>query len=239
MRMQGELETLEKAIGYTFVNRPLLQRALTHKSRSHEQHDSGHAAMPDNEQLEFLGDSILGFLTSDYLVRHYPEAGEGRLSKWKAHLVSAAHLHEAAQQIDLGRHLLLGRGEEMSGGRSKRALLADAMEALIAATFIDGGIDAARHLVESVVLCAMEEDHHADDARADHKTELQERAQSLKLPIPRYAIVAESGPEHLKTFTVEVRVGKELVGQAQGSSKKHAGQLAAQRVLQQLAQLGN
>ena len=240
--MAGELAVLEAAIGHVFRDRELLERALTHKSHAHEQNGdltAPHDTSGDNEQLEFLGDSILGFVASEYLVRHNPDAPEGRLSKLKAHLVSAAHLHEAAQKLGLGAFLFLGRGEEMSGGREKKALLADALEALIAALYLDAGIDPARAFIEKSVLSLFDD---AQDgflsAATDHKSALQEMAQALKLPPPRYVIVAEEGPEHVKTFTVEVRVGKDWVSQAQGTSKKTAGQKAAQHILQQLSEWG-
>ncbi|MEO8099082.1 MAG: ribonuclease III [Acidobacteriota bacterium] len=241
--MKGDLSALEAVIGHTFRDRELLERALTHKSHAHEQAGdlagAPHDTSGDNEQLEFLGDAVLGFVASEYLVRHNPDAPEGRLSKLKAHLVSAAHLHEAAQALGLGEFLFLGRGEEMSGGREKKALLADALEAIIAAIYLDSGADPARCFIETHVLGAFRlTEDGAGSAATDHKSALQEMAQALKLPPPRYVIVAEDGPEHVKTFTVEVRVGKDWVSQAQGSSKKSAGQRAAQQVLQQLTEWG-
>jgi len=236
--MPADLGLLEAAIGHVFRDRELFQRALTHKSRMHERPEEV-ASSGDNEQLEFLGDAILGFVVSECLVRRFASAPEGRLSKLKAHLVSAARLYEVAQGLVLGEFLFLGRGEEMSGGRSKRALLADAMEALIAAMYLDGGIDAARVFIETHVVGAFAvADGSVDGAVADYKSALQEMAQALRLPPPRYFIVAEDGPEHSKTFTVEVRVGKDWTGQAQGFSKKAAGQKAAEGVLQQLTEWG-
>jgi ribonuclease-3 len=176
---------------------------------------------------------------SDCLVRRYASSPEGRLSKLKAHLVSAARLYEVAQNLNLGEFLLLGRGEEMSGGREKKALLSDAVEALIAALYLDANLDTARAFIESEVLGTFQPpDDGIDGAVADHKSSLQEVAQALKLPPPRYVIVNEDGPEHSKTFTVEVRLGKEWVSQAQGLSKKSAGQKAAQQILQQLTEWG-
>jgi len=233
--MSAKLESLEQILGHRFQNRELLERALTHKSRVYEKNIDNAAA--DNEQLEFLGDSILGFLVSEALVARHPSFPEGRLSKLKAYLVSASHLHEVALKLELGEHLLLGRGEEMSGGREKKALLANAVEALIAAIYLDAGMDPARALVLQ---------HIVGDARTpeegeqltDYKSALQEMAQGLKLPQPRYLIVEERGPEHAKTFRVEVRVGREWVSQAEGLSKKSAGQKAAQQILQQLTEWG-
>jgi ribonuclease III len=241
--MKGDLAVLEASTGYVFRDRELLERALTHKSFAHEQNaevnGAPHSPAGDNEQLEFLGDSILGFVASEYLVRRNPDAPEGRLSKMKAHLVSAAHLHEAAQILDLGTYLFLGRGEEMSGGREKKALLADGLEALIAAIYLDAGLAAAHAFIETHVLSLFDPAQEGmTSAAADHKSALQEMAQVLKLPPPRYVIVGEDGPEHLKQFTVEVRVGKDWVSQAQGTSKKAAGQKAAQHILQQLTEWG-
>jgi ribonuclease III len=236
--MPADLGALEAAIGHVFRDRELLHRALTHKSRVHEQPGEIPSA-GDNEQLEFLGDAILGFVVSACLVRRFPSAPEGRLSKLKAHLVSATRLHEVAQSLALGDFLFLGRGEEMSGGRAKKALLSDAMEALIAAIYLDGGLEAARALIETHVVASFAlAEGSVDGAVADYKSALQEMAQALKLPPPRYFIVGEQGPEHSKTFTVEVRVGKEWIGQAQGLSKKAAGQKAAESILQQLTEWG-
>ena len=241
--MKSDLAVLEASIGYVFQNRALLERALTHKSHAHEQNTDGNGAIRvpanDNEQLEFLGDSVLGFVASEYLVRRNPDAPEGRLSKMKAHLVSAAHLHDAAQHLNLGTFLFLGRGEEMSGGREKKALLSDALEAVIAAMYLDAGFDAAQTFIEKHILSLFDltQDGTTGSA-ADHKSALQKMAQALKLPPPRYVIVSEDGPEHLKLFTVEARVGKDWVSQAQGTSKKAAGQKAAQHILQQLTEWG-
>jgi ribonuclease-3 len=233
--MNGHLETLEEVLGHPFKNRELLERSLTHKSRVYEKN----AGVPatDNEQFEFLGDAILGFLVSETLVARHPAFPEGRLSKLKAHLVSASHLHQVALRLHLGHHLLLGRGEEMSGGREKKALLANALEALIAALYLDAGMEPVRLFV---VRHIVGEAHLPEEGPqlTDHKSALQEMAQALKLPQPRYSIVEERGPEHAKTFLVEVRVGRDWVSQAEGLSKKSAGQKAAQQILQQLADWG-
>jgi len=229
------LETLEDVLGHRFKNRELLERALTHKSRVYEKTSNDPAS--DNEQLEFLGDAILGFLVSEALVYRHPDFPEGRLSKLKAYLVSASHLHQVALRLELGHHLLLGRGEEMSGGRQKKALLANALEALIAALYLDAGAEQVRSFV---VRHIVGEANPPDEAaqHTDHKSALQEMAQALNLPQPRYSIVEERGPEHAKTFLVEVRVGRDWVSQAEGLSKKSAGQKAAQQILQQLADWG-
>ena len=237
-----EAEALEAALGHRFTSRELLVRALTHRSSVHEKTwepassaalSNAGAVFSDNEQLEFLGDAILGFVVSDALVRAHPEYPEGKLSKLKAHLVSTSHLHQVAARLKLGDHLLLGRGEEMSGGREKKALLANAMEALIAALYLDGGIEPARRFILQHVAGGAEPSNEAPPA-TDYKSALQELAQSLKLPQPRYAIVEEHGPEHAKTFLVEVRVGRDWVGRAEGLSKKSAGQKAAQEILRRL-----
>jgi ribonuclease-3 len=237
----ADLDLLERRLGHVFRDRGLLERALTHTSHIYErpssyEHPSEGPPAGDNEQLEFLGDAILGYVVSDYLVRHNPGFPEGRLSKLKAQLVSAARLHEVAQDLGLGEFLYLGRGEEMSGGRSKKALLSDAVEALIAALHLDAGLETARAFIEGRVAAGLETpENGADAAVSDHKSALQEMAQALKLPPPRYVVVEEAGPEHSKTFTVEVRLGKDWVSRAQGQSKKSAGQRAAQQVLQQLS----
>jgi ribonuclease-3 len=239
--MVVDVAVLETTLGHQFRDRELLERSLTHRSKAHEigvQESGRDPVTCDNGQMEFLGDAILGFVVSECLVRRYGTAGEGRLSKLKAHLVSTNRLHEVAQAIGLGDFLILGRGEELTGGREKRALLADAVEALIAALYLDGGLDATRKFIEERVVGDFEVSEDLNGSVADYKTALQETAQTLKLPSPRYVIVGEEGPEHLKTFTVEVRLGKDWVSQAQGLSKKAAGQKAAQQILQQLTGQG-
>ena len=232
--MSVDLTVLESLLGHVFQNRQLLTQALTHKSRIYEKSAEGVPAA-DNEQLEFLGDSILGFVVSECLVRRFAAYPEGRLSKLKAHLVSAARLHQVAQELKLGEYLLLGKGEELSGGREKKALLSDAVEALIAAVYLDSGLEQARRFIEQRIVGELDSQHEGPEAVTDFKSALQEAAQSLKLPPPRYVIVAEEGPEHSKMFTVEVRLGKDITSQAQGLSKKAAGQKAAQQILATLA----
>lgn len=233
--MRAEPDFLEEAIGHGFHNRDILSRALTHKSFVHERFAAGEATLGDNEQMEFLGDAILGFLVSEALIRQHPGLPEGQLSKLKAHLVSASHLHEVAQELRLGDYLLLGRGEELSGGRDKKALLANAVEALIAAIYLDGGIEATRQFVLGHVAGGVEALSQGPALPIiDFKSALQELAQARRLPAPRYAIVKERGPEHAKTFTVEVRIGHDLTGQAEALSKKSAGQKAAQVLLERL-----
>lgn len=233
--MSAEQEVLEHAIGHSFRDRGLLRRALTHKSFAYEESAAGKAAVADNERLEFLGDSILGFLVSELMLQRYPMLAEGRLSRLTAHYVSATHLHEVALRLDLGSQLLLGHGEELSGGRAKKALLADALEALIAAIYLDAGLEAARRFVIQHVaegLAGQPED--TDAPLSNFKSALQEAAHARKLPHPRYVVVAETGPEHAKTFSVEVHLGRELSMQGEAPTKKAAGQKAAQLLLEKL-----
>jgi ribonuclease-3 len=238
--MPADLKSLETAIGHQFQDRELLERALTHSSHVHERGGPAGLLPADNEQLEFLGDSILGFIISEALVHRLPGNSEGRLSKLKAGIVSAAHLYGVAERLQLGQYLRLGRGEEMSGGRSKRTLLVNALEALIAALYQDAGIAKAREFVTGHVVGdpGVDIEFSVSDPAGtltDHKSALQELALARKLPLPRYVILKEDGPEHSKTFTIEVRVGKELTAKADGYSKKNAAQNAARIVLERLA----
>lgn len=236
--MTADLGELEGRLGYNFADRELLLRALTHKSLLSDTGSGPFSPQDDNEQFEFLGDSVLGFLASDYLYRLFPSFPEGKLSKLKSHMVSAAHLHVAAKALSLGAYLRLGKGEEMSGGRSKRALLANAVEAVIAAMYLDGGLDVCREFVEAHLFRSLRLDALAGDPLpVDPKSALQELAQARKMPVPRYVMVKEHGPEHAKIFTVEARVGKEFASQADGTSKKAAGKRAAEQLLQVLSQM--
>jgi ribonuclease III len=237
--MHAELALLEEKLEYRFSTPELLRRALTHSSWAHEAHAGPSSPDEHNEQLEFLGDSVLGFLTSEALVKRHPEFREGDLSSIRAQLVSAAHLYGVARRLDLGSYLTLGRSEEMSGGRAKKTLLVDALEALIAAIYLDGGIDPARRFVAGHVLDAPDAKDQPASAEListiiNFKSALQELAQSRRMPQPRYAIVRERGPEHSKTFTVEVRIGKEWNAQAEGATKKVAAQRAARQVYERL-----
>ncbi len=233
--MNAPLEELESLLGYRFRDRDLLLRALTHKSlRAESSEDVQH-----NELLEFLGDSILGFLASEFVFRLLPGGSEGDLSRLKAHLVSASRLHSVAVALDLDRFLRLGKGEEQSGGRNKKALLADALEALLAAVYLDAGpivgLDVCRRLLERFLWPVLESSlSAASDIPVDPKNALQELAQSRKLPLPRYSLISQSGPEHAKVFTVEVRLGPGRAAAAQASSKKAASQKAAAILLDQL-----
>jgi len=233
--MESPIEALEEILRYRFEDRALLLRALTHRSWLSERG----SPMPengDNEQLEFLGDSILGFIVSEALILRDPGAREGQLSQRKAHLVSAAYLHRCALALNLGHYLRLGKGEERNGGRERRTLLADAFEALIAAMHLDGGMDAARHLIQERVLSALENPSEIESiGLLNHKSILQERTRAMGLPLPRYSTVSATGPEHAKTFTVEARIGDNLASRATGASKKAASQLAAERLIQKLS----
>jgi ribonuclease-3 len=227
----ADLQGLESKLGHIFHDRGLLVRALTHRSYAFGQR-SAEAGTLDNERLEFLGDSILGFLISECLVLRHISWPEGRLSKTKAHLVSATHLHHVAQRLGLGEFLHLGRSEEMSGGRQKKMLLANAVEAIIAALHIDGGLEVARAFVIEHVLGGGEFHDLIDDEETNYKSTLQERAQAIHLPQPQYVIVEETGPGHSKTFVVEARVGTVYRRQGSGSSKKSAAQNAAKAILE-------
>ena len=228
--MRAEPASLELRIDYQFSHAELLRRALTHSSLANESHTGASSTLNDNEQLEFLGDSVLGFLVAEALVRRFPEYREGELSRLKAHLVCAAHLHGVARRLDLGSYLELGRSEEMTGGRAKKTLLVNALEAIIAAIFLDGGLEAARSFVTAHVLTDIQ------PAVTNFKNALGELTQARKLPLPRYTIVREQGPEHARIFTVEVRVGEDFAGQADGRTKKIAAQRAARGVYERLRQ---
>ena len=221
-------EQLEELVGYSFRDRQLLARALTHSS--HPKALPGMAAF-DNEQLEFLGDAILGFVVSQRLVERFPEFSEGRLSKMKANLVSAHSLAVVAERLSLGRFLRLGRGEEKTGGRTKRALLVDAVEAVIAALYLDGGLQAASAFLHKFLLDERILGDAERLAAADHKSALQEWLQARGMPTVRYVVVGERGPEHEKIFTVQVECRGRVIGRAEGASKKQAEQVAAQMAL--------
>ena len=219
----------EQRIGYTFEKRELLRRALTHKSYSHEAKELD---VRHNETFEFLGDSVLGFIVGDMLFMHFPQLDEGALSKMKAHLVSAASLAAKAREYGMGDVILLGVGEEKTGGRKKDSLLANLFEAVIAAIYLDGGIAPARELIERVFRADIDRIDQQDLLFSDFKTALQEIAQGRGLPLPEYRVVDEVGPDHSKTFIVEVKVGS-LTTRGEGTSKKEAQQVAAQHALRE------
>jgi ribonuclease III len=237
--MPANLASLEVKIGHRFSKPETLRRALIHTSHAHEARSTPDEPIYDNQRLEFLGDSILGFLVADALVERFPTHREGELSALKAHLVSATYLYGVARRLDLGAYLELGRSEEMSGGRAKKTLLVDALEAVLAAIYLDGGIEPVRRFVTGQILDAhfkgdLETDTDIQPAITNFKSALQELAQASKLPVPRYSIVRERGPQHSKTFTVEVSVGPDLTAQAEGRTKKIAAQRAARGVYERL-----
>ena len=219
--LRDEFEALQQSIGYRFRDQGLLEHALTHTSRAHEDVSGG---VFDNESLEFLGDAVLGFAIADLLFRRFPEHDEGWKSKIKAAIVSTASLAQLAARLRLGEHLLLGRGEEKTGGRRKQALLADCYEALIAAIYLDGGIEQARAFIAREFEGLIAEARQSDAVVRDFKSALQERLQSAGAPVPEYVVTGESGPDHRKTFRVEVRSRGEALAEASGRSKKEAEQ---------------
>jgi ribonuclease-3 len=227
----AEFEPFEQAIGYRFRDRGLLEHALTHRSRVHEDASGG---VFDNESMEFLGDSILGFIIADMLFREFPQHNEGQKSKLKASIVSATSLARLGERINLGAYLILGRGEEKTGGRRKQALIADSYEALIAAIYLDGGLEPARAFVERQFADIIAEARRtgAEAAfTADYKSALQEWLQSRDRGLPAYRLAAEVGPPHRRRFEVEVLVEGHPLARADGSSKKEAAQAAAKAAL--------
>jgi ribonuclease III len=225
------LTQLEGLIGYAFRDRTLLRRSLTHRSFANEQADPRPL---HNEALEFLGDAVLEFLISAWLLELYPTQNEGTLSKLRAYAVSAVNLQKHAARLGLGHYLLLNRGEEKTGGRHKTALQVDAYEALIAAIYLDGGIEAAKDFVRREFATTFAAVDPQNLAMADYKTALQERLQSLGLPTPQYAIVESLGPDHHRIFQVELRVSGRCIATGQGTTIKGAHQAAARAALDQL-----
>jgi ribonuclease III len=233
-RLSETLGPLEERIGHRFADLGLLEHALTHRSRAHEDASGG---VIDNESLEFLGDAVLGFVIADMLFTRFPKHSEGYKSKVKAGIVSAASLARLAEEIDLGAFVLLGRGEEKTGGRRKHAILADGFEALIAAVYLDGGIEAAREFIVSRFgpLIDVGGDQAADATFTDDwKSALQEWLQANGRGLPSYRVTAADGPDHRKRFEVEVLVGGEPMGRATGRAKKEAEQLAAREAVVRL-----
>ena len=222
------INELEKAIGYQFRNITLLQNALSHSSYANERwHDS----LKSNERLEFLGDSVLGMLVAEHLFRTFPDRPEGELTRMRADMVCEKTLAKVANRLDLGRHLMLGKGEESGGGRNRDSILADAVESVLAACYMDGGMDAALQFVQKFILVnvPLTKLHNAD-----YKTALQELVQQKKNQTIAYRLVGESGPDHDKEFRVEVTLNGETVGFGVGSSKKRAEQAAAQAAIEKL-----
>ena len=218
----------EAAIGYKFQNITLLQNALAHSSYANERwHDS----LKSNERLEFLGDSVLGMVVAEHLYRNFPDRPEGELTRMRADMVCETSLAAIAEQVGLGQHLLLGHGEEAGGGRSRASILADAVESVIAASFLDGGMDAARGFIQRFVLSRVPVQQLTNK---DYKTALQELVQQKKNQTITYCLVGESGPDHDKTFLVEVSLNGQVAGRGCGTSKKRAEQDAARDALSKI-----
>ena len=222
-------QTLESRIGYHFRDGRLLETALTHSSYANERHA---ADIVSYERLEFLGDSVLGLTTAEYLYAHRPALPEGRMTRLRAELVCESSLHKTALSLGLGEFMRLGRGEELTGGRERASILADMVEAIIAAIYLDGGMDEAKTFIMDHVLADAElgEDHPS----ADYKTALQEYVQRRGEVRICYELIGESGPDHSKTFTFSVSVDGEAVGEGSGRTKKEAEQMAARRALEKL-----
>ena len=222
------LKDLEAVIGYKFRNISLLQNALTHSSYANER---WHNSLLSNERLEFLGDSVLGMLVAEYLYRNFPNRPEGELTRMRADMVCEQTLAAAANRIGLGVHLLLGHGEEQGGGRTRNSILADAMESVIAASFLDGGMEAALQIVRTFIFVEVPVTKLHN---ADYKTQLQEMVQQKKNQTLSYELVGQSGPDHDKRFDVEVSLNGVVVGFGSGSSKKRAEQDAARAAIEKL-----
>lgn len=224
------LHELEQHLDYTFHDLRLLRAALYHSSYANEHRAQ---SVSSNERLEFLGDAVLGFVSADYLYRKHPDLPEGELTRIRAALVCEDSLHEVAQRLHLGDFLMLGKGEESGGGRHRPSILADAVEAVLAAVYLDGGIDEARALVHRILL-EKEPEQVVESRRRDCKTELQELVQRKPNQELRYELVSESGPDHAKVFTVAVMLNGQVVGLGSGHSKKEAEQAAARTALEQM-----
>ena len=232
VRLRDEFDALQQAIGYRFRDRGLLEHAMTHTSRANEDVSGG---VHDNESMEFLGDAVVGFVIADVLFREFPDFDEGEKSKTKAALVSTATLARQAERLNLGEHLLLGRGEEKTGGRRKQALLADGYEALIAAIYLDGGIEHVRTFIIREFSPLLAEVQKLGVAGAqDYKSALQELLQARDQPLPEYRLIGTMGPDHRKLFQVEVVVNGEALAESTGPSKKEAEQDAARAALDKL-----
>jgi len=225
-----ELTSLQNDLGYQFKNIDLLREALQHSSYVNEQRDP---ALQDNERLEFLGDAVLDLVITHILMKHFPETREGDLSRMRATIVNESQLSSVAQRLNLGQHLLLGRGETLSNGQEKRSILADALEAVIAAVYLDGGLEAGFEVIQrqfSDIISRVGERVAAED----FKSQLQELVQVRFKTIPHYKVVAESGPDHDKTFQVHLSIGTFLTTHGIGKSKKAAEQAAASVALERL-----
>ena len=221
------MEKLEEKLGYTFQNRALLENALTHSSYANE---NKHTGAQSNERLEFLGDSVLGMVTADYLYRVHPDLPEGDLTRTRAALVCEGSLVEVAQQLELGAYLKLGKGEDAGGGRERPSIVADAVDAVLAAVYLDGGIGSARKIIQRFILDREEE----KSGSRDYKTALQELVQRESGQVLAYRLVGSTGPDHAKRFQVEVELNGAPVGAGEGRSKKEAEQMAAKAAIAKL-----
>lgn len=222
------MDTLEEKLGYTFQDRSLLEQALTHSSCANE----SRGKLQSNERLEFLGDSILGMVVADHLYRNHPDLPEGELTRTRAALVCEDSLVEVAAQLELGQYLKLGRGEDAGGGRKRPSIQADAVEAVIAAVYLDGGIGSARKLITNFILTNNEREQ--EGAIRDFKTALQELVQRESGRVLSYRLMGESGPDHAKVFSVEVDLDGKPIGAGEGRSKKEAEQNAAKAAMARL-----
>ena len=222
------MKTLETKLGYQFQNPKLLDHALTHSSYANEHHLG---SISSNERLEFLGDSVLGMIVADHLYRTFPDLPEGDLTRIRANLVCEGSLVLVAKEWDLGRYLKLGKGENACGGRSRPSILADAVEAVLAAVFLDGGLAHARDIIQRFLLDRMEQ---VNRASRDHKTYLQELVQRKSGQVLSYELIGESGPDHNKTFQMQVLLNGQPIGQGTGHSKKEAEQAAANAAIERL-----
>ena len=227
------MRELEKKLNYTFRNSALLAEALSHSSYANE-----HRAekLNSNERLEFLGDSVLGFVTAEFLFAKHPDMPEGDLTRIRAALVCEQSLYEVAQKLQLGQYLRLGRGEEAGGGRNRTSILADAMEAVFAAVYLDGGIVEASALIHRVLL-DVEKETAVEERRKDFKTALQELVQRQADQVLTYRMIGEEGPDHAKIFSAEVLLNGKALGVGSGHSKKEAEQAAARSALQVLTEM--
>ena len=230
------LDELEQTLGFEFTRRELLEQALTHSSYAHE---NNLGSLDDNERLEFLGDSILGCLVSEALFGAQPNLSEGQMSKLKGFLVSSTNLVQCAEQIQLGHYLRLGRGEEKTGGRRKQALLVNTFEALIAAIYLDGGLDRVREVILRFFTLQIEDVEDAADQVPDFKSALQEGLQARGQKPADYKLIEAAGPDHQKLFTVEVIVGSSGVARGRGLTKKAAEQAAAMQAMEALKKDGD
>ncbi|MBS7227042.1 MAG: ribonuclease III [Oscillospiraceae bacterium] len=224
------MKTLEKSLGYQFHDPALLEEALRHSSYANEHRGDN---VFSNERLEFLGDSVLGFVTAEYLFAKHPTAPEGELTRIRALLVCEDSLHEVAQRLKLGEYLKLGHGEESCGGRTRPSILADATEAVFAAVYLDGGIRAASELIHRVLL-DKEREETAEAKRRDYKTKLQELVQRTPNQVLTYRLIGEQGPDHDKVFSFAVLLNDTVVGTGEGRSKKEAEQMAAKDALESM-----